>query len=81
MPRAALTRQLLVLEHDVLRAIATGGSLAAAMDLLCHRVEELAPSVICSVLLVDGNGLLHPLAAPSLPEDYSAALDGVPIGP
>ncbi|MFX5793273.1 GAF domain-containing protein, partial [Acinetobacter baumannii] len=24
---------------------------------------------------------LHPLAAPSLPASYSAALDGVPIGP
>jgi GAF domain-containing protein len=65
----------------VLKAIATGGSLAAAMDMLCRRVEELAPSVICSVLLVDTEGRLRPLAGPSLPAEYSAALDGVPIGP
>lgn len=78
---AALTRQLLVLEHDVLKAIATGSSLAAAMDALCRRAELLLPSVICSVLLVDGDGRLRPLAGPSLPDEYSAALDGVPIGP
>lgn len=76
-----LTRQLLVLEHDLLKAIATGESLASVMDKLCRRVEELAPAVICSVLLVDPEGRLHPLAAPSLPADYSAALDGLPIGP
>lgn len=79
--RAALTRQLLVLEHDVLKVIATGESLASAMDMLCRRVEQLAPAVICSVLLVDTGGRLHPLAGPSLDPEYSAALDGVPIGP
>ena len=39
------------------------------------------PSVICSVLLVDTEGRLRPLAGPSLDPGYSAALDGVPIGP
>jgi len=78
---AALTRQLLVLEHDVLKAIATGSSLPAAMEMLCRRAELLLPSVICSVLLVDGEGRLRPLAGPSLPEEYSAAIDGVLIGP
>lgn len=34
-----------------------------------------------SVLEVDDQNRLHPLAAPSLPASYSAALDGVPIGP
>ncbi len=32
-------------------------------------------------MAVDRSGLLRPLAAPSLPEEYSAALDGVMIGP
>ena len=81
IPLAVLTRQLLVLEHEVLKTITTGGTLAEAMDLLCGRVELMAPAVICTVLLVDDKGLLHPLAAPSLPEEYSAALDGLPIGP
>jgi diguanylate cyclase (GGDEF)-like protein len=33
------------------------------------------------MVTVDRAGRLHPLAAPSLPGEYSAALDGVPIGP
>ncbi|MBN9023036.1 MAG: EAL domain-containing protein [Rhizobiales bacterium] len=75
-----LKNDLLVLEHDVLKTLATGRPLAEAMDLLCRRVEQLVPGVVCSVLTVD-DGKLHPLAGPSLPDDYSAALDGYPIGP
>ena len=37
--------------------------------------------MICSVLLVDTEGRLRPLAGPSLDPGYSAALDGLPIGP
>ena len=50
-------------------------------DRLCRRVEELAPDVVCSLLHIDANGLIHPLGGPSLPEDYSRSLDGVAIGP
>ncbi|MDC8770849.1 putative bifunctional diguanylate cyclase/phosphodiesterase [Roseateles albus] len=69
------------LQHDVLEAVALGRPLPVVMDLLCRRVEALAPDVICSVLAVDEAGLLHPLAAPSLPSNFSAALDGLAIGP
>ncbi|MCV9937156.1 EAL domain-containing protein [Boseaceae bacterium BT-24-1] len=34
-----------------------------------------------SVLRVDSGGLLHPLAGPTFPDDYSAGLDGLMIGP
>jgi GAF domain-containing protein len=69
------------IQHEVLEATASGQGLVPAMDLLCRRVEALAPGVVCSILSVDQQGLLHPLAAPSLPADYSAALDSAPIGP
>jgi diguanylate cyclase (GGDEF)-like protein len=69
------------IQHEILEATASGQQLATVMDLLCRRVEELEPGIICSVLSVDQRGLLHPLAAPSLPDEYSAALDSVPIGP
>ena len=68
-------------QHEILEAIASGRELWDVMDLLCRRIEELAPGVICSVLSVDLQGRLHPIAAPSLPAEYSAALDSVPIGP
>lgn len=69
------------LQREVLEAVALGRSLAAVMDLLCRRVEAMAPELMCSVLEVDAQGRLHPLAAPSLPASYSQALDGVQIGP
>lgn len=69
------------LQRDILEAVATGQPLRAVMDLLCRQVEMLAPEVICSVLTVDAQGRLHPLAAPSLPASYSDALEGWPIGP
>ncbi|WP_267893730.1 diguanylate cyclase domain-containing protein [Sphingomonas psychrotolerans] len=48
---------------------------------LCLEVEALAPGAVCSVLEVDAAGILHPVSGPSLPADYSAALDGTMIGP
>jgi diguanylate cyclase (GGDEF)-like protein len=69
------------IQHEILEATASGRPLNAVMDLLCRRVEELDPCIICSVLSVDAQGFLHPIAAPSLPDSYSSALDGLPIGP
>ena len=40
----------------------------------------MVPGIVCSVLSVDG-ARLHPLAGPSLPGSYSAALDDLTIGP
>lgn len=69
------------LHADVLEAVASGQPLADAMDLLCRRVEALAPDVICTLLLVDAQGRVHPLAAPGMPAAFSAAIDNEPIGP
>ncbi|WP_423598862.1 putative bifunctional diguanylate cyclase/phosphodiesterase [Roseateles sp. MS654] len=69
------------LQRDVLEAVALGRPLTAVMDLLCRGVEALAPEVLCSVLSVDAQGHVHPVAAPSLPTAFSAALEGLSIGP
>jgi diguanylate cyclase (GGDEF)-like protein len=75
------SEQLQGLQNEILEAIARGQPLQAIADLLCVRVQQHAPGVICSILTVDAQGLLHPLAAPSLPDSYSSNLDGLPIGP
>jgi diguanylate cyclase (GGDEF)-like protein len=72
---------LLQLQTDVLEAVACGEPLVVVADLLCRRAQALAPGAICSILTVDAEGILHPLAAPSLPLSYSSALEGVAIGP
>lgn len=69
------------IQHEILVAIASGESLPDVMRLLCTRVEEIAPDAVCSILRVDRAGRLHPLAAPSLPDDYSRHFDGLATGP
>ena len=68
-------------QNVILEMIARGETLERTAIRLCEEVEKLLPGVVCSVLTVDPAGLIHPLAAPSLPADYSAALDGEAIGP
>ena len=70
------------LQAEVLEAVARGKSLAESMGLLCQRVSTLAPEVICTVLQVDEQGRVHPLAASSgMPEAFNKAIDSLPIGP
>jgi diguanylate cyclase (GGDEF)-like protein len=72
---------LLRLQTEILETVACGEPLVAVADLLCRRAEMLAPGVICSILTVDADGILHPLAGPSLPLSYSSAIEGVSCGP
>lgn len=74
-------QSLFKLQGVGLREVASGLSLADMADGLCRRVEAIFAGVACSVLTVDRQGRLHPLAGPSLPAAYSAALDGTSIGP
>ena len=61
--------------------IAAGNPLPVILDAIVRCVEAEHPSVLCSILLLDeaGEHLLHG-AAPSLPDAYNAAIDGVTIG-
>lgn len=65
---------------EVLDAVATGMPLRGVADLLCQRVEEIAPGFVASVIRVDADGRLRPVGAPSLPKAYCDAIDGIPIG-
>ena len=72
---------MLELQNEILEAVATGMPLPAVAEMLCLRAERFAPTAICTILAIDGEGRLRPIAAPSLPAHYSAALDGIKIGP
>lgn len=71
---------ILELQNVILEMIARGEVLQATIERLCLEVEALVPDVVCSVLSVK-DGHLHPLAGPSLPHSYSAALENLAIGP
>jgi diguanylate cyclase (GGDEF)-like protein/PAS domain S-box-containing protein len=75
------TKQLRSLQQLIMHALADEIPITDIADRLCRRVEEIAPDVVSSLLHIDAGGLVHPLGGPSLPDDYSRALDGVPIGP
>jgi diguanylate cyclase (GGDEF)-like protein len=71
---------ILKLQNVILEMIARGEALQPTAERLCLEAEALVPGTVCSVLSLE-DGHLHPLAAPSLPQSYSAALDNLPIGP
>ena len=64
----------------VLEMVAVGTPLPDVLTALSTMIERQAPGMLCSVLLLDGD-CLRKGAAPSLPADYNAAIDGVRIGP
>jgi PAS domain S-box-containing protein len=66
----------------VLELVARGAPLKDILDKLMLLIESQSDRVLCSVLLLDEDGVsLRPVSAPSLPPDYMAALNGLPIGP
>jgi len=69
------------IQRTALEAIAQDRPLAEIMDAMCRAIERVTPGVAVSVLRVDAEGRLRPLAAPSLPPRYSAGIDGAPVGP
>ncbi|MFI8421026.1 SpoIIE family protein phosphatase [Streptomyces sp. NPDC085479] len=70
-------------EHRVLlEQIARQAPLSEVLDGMARAIEELSPEdLVVSVLLADRDGrrLLHG-AAPSLPDFYNRAVDGIDIG-
>lgn len=70
-----------VLQRRVLEAMARDLPLMDVLEMVCEEVERIAPEVCTSILAVDAEGMLHPLASPNLPSSYSALLDGLMIGP
>jgi PAS domain S-box-containing protein len=69
-------------EKRLLEMIARGDSRALILDALCRLVEELTSGALSSILLLDANAnRLRHGAAPSLPINYTEAIDGLVIGP
>ena len=64
-----------------LELLATNEPLATLLETIVLGVEQLYPAMRCSILLLDADGIhLGKGVAPSLPDFYNAALDGIAIG-
>jgi len=69
-------------QRDILSMIAMEHPQLETLEAICHMVEAQDMGALCSVLLLDAAGKqLHTGAAPSLPAEYSRAIDGAAIGP
>jgi two-component sensor histidine kinase len=78
----SVSSDLLVAEREILTRVAAGGSLKDVMHDIILMVEKPANGeMLASILIVsdDGKRLVEG-AAPSLPSDYNAAIDGIAIG-
>jgi PAS domain S-box-containing protein len=70
-------------ERIVLQYVARGAPLPEVLLRLARAVEaQSIEGMLCSVLLLDEDGghLVHG-AAPSLPDSWNRAVDGLPVGP
>jgi len=76
------TEALLEGQKHVLEMMACGAPLSDSLAALTLLIEGRVPGMLGSILLLDQHGTcLHHGAAPSLPPEYVAAIDGKPIGP
>jgi len=77
-----LAEQLRTGQNAILELIARGAALQEVLDRLVNLIEAQSAGVLCSVLLLDEDGVtVRPAAGASLPEAYMASLDGLVIGP
>ncbi|ABD69708.1 diguanylate cyclase/phosphodiesterase with PAS/PAC and GAF sensor(s) [Rhodoferax ferrireducens T118] len=69
------------LRSRILELLASGEPLPLILEALVRGVEQLNPTMLCSILLLSGDGQhLGQGVAPSLPDFYNAAIDGIEIG-
>jgi diguanylate cyclase (GGDEF)-like protein/PAS domain S-box-containing protein len=69
-------------QSKILEMIAMSAPLETILDCLMRLVESQLPGISGSVMLLEPDGRhLRLGAAPSLPEDYRNAIDGIRIGP
>lgn len=74
--------RILAAEKQILEMIGADAPLTDVLGTICRMIEELSDGALCSILLLDADGVhLHHGAAPSLPEAYIRAIDGITIGP
>jgi PAS domain S-box-containing protein len=65
---------------NVVQLLAGNESLASILNAIAVEIERVESNMLCSIFLVDSSGQrLKMQAAPSLPDFYKAAVDGVEV--
>ena len=75
------TEQIQHWEARVMKAISSGMSLPAILEMIAVGADEAVPGAASSILLLDAGGIdLRHGAAPHLPADFNEAVAGLGIG-
>ena len=73
---------LLSAQKESLELVVSGAALPVVLERLVRTVEdEAGGSAVASIMLLDREGRLRNGAAPSLPDHYLKAIDGLPADP
>ena len=80
-PSADVSAGLLDVSTQILHDLAAGKPPEDLAVRLCLLAEQQAPGRIASIMIMREDGLLHVLAAPSVPSDLLAAFDSLAPGP
>jgi signal transduction histidine kinase len=72
---------LILAQKESLELVVKGAPLETVLCRLVRTVEELTDGSVASIMLLDGNDCLRNAAAPSLPDHYLQAIDGLPAKP
>ncbi|MGC4089273.1 MAG: PAS domain S-box protein [Polyangiaceae bacterium] len=68
-------------QREIIQHIAKGSPLPETLERIVRLVEAQAEGMLCSVVLLDAERRLLPMAGPSLPGEFLRAIAGLPIGP
>jgi len=74
------TEEFILKTSDILRMIATRKPARNIYDAIALLYESRHPGLRCSMLILEGNKLMHG-GAPSLPKEYCDAVNGLQNGP
>jgi len=74
------SEQFILDTSDILKMIALREPKERIYDAIAHLYESRHPGLRCSMLLLEGNMLMH-AGAPSMPKEYCEAVNGLKNGP
>lgn len=72
---------LLDCQTRVLALMSSNAPVSVSLDVITATLERMMPGTWCALMLTDAHGLLRHGSRSTLPADYLAAIDGLPVGP
>ncbi|KPH88818.1 c-di-GMP phosphodiesterase [Komagataeibacter intermedius AF2] len=74
-------RKILILQNDVLQALASDLTIQEVGDQLCRRVDGFVPGGVAALMTFDGTRKVIVTSSPGMPARYRSALDSMQVTP